>query len=160
MRPAMKRHTPILLALLSLGLVSLLGAAAASAQPLAAGASDPFVLLPGTWDWANSPGSCQDNPQTLSLSADRAKVILEYRRPVINPAGKPQKTEVYKILDARAHLLHAQVEGETKKDKTGQPVTYDLMFVTDNSFCFHRSDWGKSQCTKMLVRCSALAHHP
>jgi hypothetical protein len=152
----MKRHTSILLALLSLSLF--LGAAAASADPLAAGASDPFVLLPGTWDWANRPGSCQDNPQTLALSADRTRVTLEYRKPVTNAAGKPQKSEVYKILDARARLLHTVVEGETRKDRTGQPVTYDFMFVSDNSFCWHRSDWGKSQCTKMMVRCQAPAH--
>jgi hypothetical protein len=160
MRPAMKRHTLILLALLSLSLFRVTAAAAATApvQPGGSGATDPFVLVQGTWDWANRPGSCQDNPQTLTLSSDRTKVILEYRKPVINPAGKPQKTEVYKILDARAHLLHAQVEGETKKDKTGQPVTYDLMFVTDNSFCFHRSDWGKTQCTNMLKRCTSAVH--
>jgi hypothetical protein len=154
----MKRHTPILLALLSLSLTSLCGAPA-SAQPLAPDAKDPFVLVPGVWDWANRPGSCQDNPQTLTLSADRTKVTLEFKKPVTNAAGKPQKSEVYKILDARARMLHAQVEGETKKDpRTGQPVTYDFNFVSDNSFCWHRSDWAKSQCTKMMVRCSALKH--
>jgi hypothetical protein len=155
----MKRHTPILLALLSLGLVSLLGAAAASSDPIAAGATDPFVLIPGVWDWANRPGSCQDNPQTLTLSADRTRVTLEFRKPVTNAAGKPQKSEVYKILDARAKWLHAQVEGETKKDRAGQPVTYDFVFASDNSFCWHRSDWAKGQCTKMMARCSALPHH-
>ena len=157
----MKRHTSILLALLSLGSVLLFGAvfgAAASADPLAPGASDPFVLLPGVWDWANRPGSCQENPQTLTLSADRTKVTLEFKKPVTNAAGKPQKSEVYKILDARSRMLHTQVEGETKKDRAGQAVTYDFNFVSDNSFCWHRSDWSKSQCTKMMVRCSAAKH--
>jgi hypothetical protein len=158
MRSAMKRHTPILLALLSLSLVSLVGATAASADPLAPGATDPFVLIPGVWDWANQAGSCQDNPQTLTLSADRTKVTLEYKKPVTNPAGKPQKSEVYKILDARARWLHAHVEGETKKDHAGNAVDYDFVFASSNSFCFHRSDWAKGQCTKMLVRCSAK--HP
>jgi hypothetical protein len=130
----------------------------ASADPLAPGASDPFILVSGVWDWANRPGSCQDNPQTLTLSADRTKVTLEFKKPVTNAAGKPQKSEVYKILDARSRMLHAQVEGETKKDRAGQPVTYDFNFVSDNSFCWHRSDWSKSQCTKMMVRCSALKH--
>ncbi len=159
----MKRHTPILLTLLSLSLVPLLGAVStspAAADPLAAGATDPLVLVPGVWDWANQPGSCVDNPQTLTLSADRTKVTLEYKKPVTNAAGKPQRSEVYKILDARARWLHAQVVGETKKDRTGQPVTYDFVFASENSFCFHRGDWVKGQCTKMLVRCSALLAHP
>ena len=86
--------------------------------------------------------------------------MLELKKPETNAAGKPQKSEVYKILDARARWLHAHVEGETKKDRTGQVVDYDFVFASENSFCFHRSDWAKGQCTKMMVRCSALPHHP
>jgi len=158
----MKRHTPIFFALLSLSLfVGTAGAATvapAPVQPGATGATDPFVILPGTWDWANRPGSCQDNPQTLTLSADRTEVKLEFKKPVTNGAGKQQKSEVYKILDARARLLHTVVIGEPRKDPKGQPLTYDFLFASDNSFCWHRSDWPKGQCTKMMVRCPGSVH--
>src|SRR5436305_195849 len=145
----MKRATWIFLALLSLSLFRLAAAAAATApvQPGATGASDPFVLVPGIWDWANRPGSCQDNPQTLTLSADRTEVKLEFKKPVTNAAGKQQKSEVYKILDARARLLHTVVIGEPRKDPKGQPLTYDLLVASDNSFCWHRRDRPQGQCT-------------
>ena len=143
---------PILLALVSLAL--LLPAAAVLAIE-----TDPLVLLPGVWDWAGIPGSCQDNPQTLTLSPDRLRLTLEFKKPVTNAAGKPQKSEVYKVLDARARVLHTVVEGESRKDSKGQPLTYDFVFASDDSFCWHRSDWPKGQCTKkMMVRCPKPTH--
>ena len=47
----MKRRTSILLALLSLSLFRVAAAATAPVQPGASGATDPFVIIPGTWDW-------------------------------------------------------------------------------------------------------------
>jgi len=157
------RSSPLFLALLSLRLSAVAATVpapatappTATAPPAAAptGVTDPFALVEGTWDWANRPGSCKDNPQTLTLSGDRTKVILEFKKPVTNAAGKPQKSEVYKILDARLRLLHTVVEGEPRKDRAGQPLTYDFLFASESSFCWHRSDWPKGQCTKMMVRC-------
>lgn|SRR5882724_4602259 len=153
MRPAMRKQ--ILFASLLTSL--LLPAGAAFAAPT--GQTDPVALIPGVWDWANRPGSCQDNPQTLTLSPDRLRLTLEFKKPVLpKPGAKPQKSEVYKILDARARLLHTVVEGEPRKDPKGQPLTYDFVFASEDSFCWHRSDWPKGQCTKMMVRCSKAAH--
>jgi len=125
------------------------------AAPLSGG--DPFVLLPGTWDWANQPGTCQDNPQTFTLSADRTHVLLEYRKPVPSFGNQMRKSATYKILDANNRLLRAQVEGETRKTPSGAPVVWDFAFLSNNSFCWHRTDWPKGTCTKVMVRCSALA---
>jgi hypothetical protein len=160
MRPAMKRYSLILLALLSLSLFRVAAAVAATApvQPGVTGATDPLVLVQGTWDRANGPGFCQDNPQTLTLSADRTEVKLEFKKPVTNTLGKQQKFEIYKILDARARVLHTMVIGEPRKDPKGQPVTWDFFFASDNSFCWHRSDWPKGQCSAtMMVRCPGSA---
>ncbi|HEV7519064.1 MAG TPA: hypothetical protein VGR07_22470 [Thermoanaerobaculia bacterium] len=148
----MQRHNPILLALLSLSLF--FGVAAAAVEPAQPSATDPFVLVQGKWGWASGARSCQNNPQTLTLSADRTEVKLEFEKPETNGAGKLQKSEVYKILDARARLLRTMVVGEPRKDPKGQPLTYDFVFVSDNSYCLHRSDWLKGQCTApMMVRC-------
>jgi hypothetical protein len=139
--------------LLAFAFTSLFLAAGAAFAAVSSGENDPLVLIPGTWDWANRPGSCQDNPQTLTLSPDRLRLTLEYKKPVTNGSGQLQKSEVYKILDARARLLHTQ-----GTDPKGQPVIYDFVFASNDSFCWHRGDWPKGQCTKTMVRCSALAH--
>ncbi len=152
----MKRPSLLLLAFFILSATAAMAAAAAPAAPPAAsstGITDPLALVEGTWGYTEGPRSCQNNPQTLTLAPDRTTVKLEFRKPEINAAGKPQKSEVYKILDARARLLHTVVEGEPRKDRSGQPLQYDFLFASENSFCFHRSDWPKGQCTKMLVRC-------
>jgi hypothetical protein len=155
----MNRKTAPSLLLVALSALALLPVRSAPADPVVPGATDPFVLIQGTWDWANRPGSCQDNPQTLTLSADRTEVKLEFKKPVTNAAGKPQKAEVYKILDARARLLRGQVVGETRKDAAGKVLTYDFLFASNDSFCWHRSDWPKGQCTKMMVRCTGATKH-
>jgi hypothetical protein len=149
------KRLALFLALFSLSATASIAATAPAAPPVAgsSGITDPLALVEGTWGYTEGPRSCQNNPQTTTLSPDRTTVKLEFRKAEINAAGKPQKSEVYKILDARARLLHTVVEGEPRKDKSGQPLMYDLLFASENSFCFHRSDWPKGQCTKMLVRC-------
>jgi hypothetical protein len=155
----MKRPSLLFLALFSLSATASIAATTPATAPPAppamgsTGITDPLALVEGTWGYTEGPRSCQNNPQTTTLSPDRTTVKLEFRKAEINAAGKPQKSEVYKILDARARLLHTVVEGEPRKDKNGQPLMYDFLFASESSFCFHRSDWPKGQCTKMLVRC-------
>lgn len=155
----MRQRYPIFLFCLLTSLSLAAGAALAQDPPPLSG-GDPFALLPGTWDWANRPGSCQDNPQTFTLSDDRTKIILTYKKPVPSFGGQMRKTATYKILDGRSRILRTQVEGETRKNSKGELMVYDFVFVANDSFCWHHSDWAKGVCTKMMVRCPASAQAP
>jgi hypothetical protein len=65
--------------LLAFAFTSLFLAAGAAFAAVSSDENDPLALIPGTWDWANRPGSCQDNPQTLTLSPDRLRLTLDYK---------------------------------------------------------------------------------
>lgn len=149
-----------LLRVVLLGLVagSLLLSARTSAPSPPATARDTIAVIAGTWDWADRPGRCQDNPQTIAVSADEKRLTLTYRKPVNSFDGTPRKSATYRVFEVHPGWLRTQMEGETRKTPKGDPVVWDIIFVPSaDKFCWHRTDWSGGACTKYLERCPGLA---
>ncbi len=48
----------------------------------------------------------------------------------------------------------ALIVGETRLTDAGEPVVWDLVLKSEDSFCWDRTDWEQGGCTKNNARCS------
>jgi hypothetical protein len=115
--------------------------AATSAQ------EDVFGRVAGTWRWEYRADDCQENPHTISFSEDRRFMILSY------PLSKDTHTVRYEILAIGPSAIRGKMLGETRTTPAGQTVVWDLVLVTPDSYCWHRTDWAPDGCTRLNVRC-------
>jgi hypothetical protein len=64
----------------------------------------------------------------------------------------PAETVRYRVLQSEPNLRMV-IEGETRKTAAGEPVVWDLVLLSNDQFCWHRTDWSPGACTKAIVRC-------
>ena len=113
----------------------------------------PFVILPGTWGWTTDSGlECHENPHDLSFSDDKSSMLLAFHQPLKNPSEKAEQTVRYRILATAPHL-RMKIEGETRTTPTGELVVWDLVLLSRNKYCWHRTDWRRGACTASNERC-------
>jgi hypothetical protein len=113
---------------------------------------DKRDLLTGTWGWNNE--QCKNNPISISFSSDGSRMYHE------TPEGMYTKSEDYKrkratyvIYDEGPQTFKTSLIGEDRVDAEGDPVKWDLVIQSYDSFCWRRSDWGEGTCTEELQRC-------
>ena len=131
-------------------------AVALSAPACARDAQEPpasaFDLLPGKWGWEGS-GDCREAPLEMSFTPD--KKVLRLSHASVNEAGQraPRKTTDYTVLAETSNGLSLEKHGEEAKDPAGKPITWNLVVIRPGEYCWQRSDWPKSGCTKSVRRC-------
>jgi hypothetical protein len=111
-------------------------------------------VLPG--QWGSDRAQCDVDPQTLSFSDDGRTLHARYRiLGTTYEAGKSDKAHYrYRVGAQRGNLLHLELEGETRLDAAGQPVTWELALIDRDTFCWHRNDWPKADaCSPPMIRC-------
>jgi hypothetical protein len=59
---------------------------------------------------------------------------------------------VYRVLGSRPNALETELIGETRKTTTGQTVRWDFVRLGADAFCWRRSDWAATGCTRAIVR--------
>jgi hypothetical protein len=107
--------------------------------------------IPGRWAWTR--GDAADNPFTLSWSADRKSLDLVYSRPVpMDSAGNTRDTFTYRDAAVGPGYVRGTVDGERRMDAGGRPVAWDFVWLSQDSFCWRRSDWPPDGCTASIVR--------
>jgi hypothetical protein len=123
---------------------------------LAASPDDAVRVASGTWDWVGRVNWCRDDPETITFSADHRQMIIADRKGWKNDStGQIEHVAVYDIQDITRSRIRGLIRGESRKTDAGQPVVWDLMLRTENSFAWHRTDWAESNRTKSLRRCPA-----
>nr|WP_295381961.1 hypothetical protein [Pseudoxanthomonas sp.] len=120
-----------------------------------AGKPDPYVLLPGKWGWEGS-NDCREAPEVISFSASRKHMYLALSPAREDGGREPRRVGEYRILQQIPEGLRMSLKGETRMDDSGQPVTWDLVLVDRDTYCWRRNDWGDG-CTKPLRRCGVEA---
>jgi hypothetical protein len=111
------------------------------------------LILPGTWGWTIANGfGCDENPHDIEFSADRKSMFYSVQDPVESPTGEIVKTIQYHILDTSPHL-RMRIEGETRTTPAGDPVVWDLILISPDRYCWHRTDWPVGACTANIERC-------
>ena len=116
------------------------------------GSIDPYQVLPGKWGWEGSK-DCQEAPLDIRFSNDGKRMHLSHSPEAENGQREPRRETSYTILGPTAMGLSMSMDGEDRLDTSGQPVTWDLVVLSNDQYCWHRSDWRSTGCTKPVNRC-------
>lgn len=113
-----------------------------------------FELLSGAWV-GPSPGSCGDNPHTISFDDDRSSMVLSYRRPIDGPLDSARVFR-YRILAVADTALRVEIvePPETRRNAFGELVVWDLVVVNPQVYRWRATDWSDGVFTKDVKRCS------
>lgn len=119
---------------------------------VASAALNSRTTIPGQWGWADSY-DCAAQPEVIHFSADGKKMFLSLAPVTPDGAREPRREATYNILRELPNGLSLSLHGETRRDASGKPVTWDLIVMDKNQMCWHRSDWPQYGCTKSIDRC-------
>ena len=110
--------------------------------------------LAGTWGWTQDhKRSCETNPHTLAFSADRHFLILRYRTPIKSYDKSARVEAYYRVLQIDESSVTLLLEGETRRQRDGRPISFELRLLSDTAYCWHRSDKSQRECSPPIVRC-------
>lgn len=113
-----------------------------------------YETLIGTW--GHDKEICLKDPIRISFSPDRKLMYHDTKQGLMmSDASKPNERLVYRILAEYESFLRTEIIGEDRLTDGGKIVKWDLLLINQNSFCWHRSDWGK-MCTEPLISCDRL----
>jgi hypothetical protein len=132
-------------------------AVARTLQPYVPPPGDVFAIAAGTWDWEGAEGFCEEDPHTITFSADRGLMTLVSRQPWTDSSGAAHQRTEYDVLEHAAGRVRGRIRGETRQTSDGQPVVWDLVLVDSNTYRWHRTDWPPGGYTKPVRRCGATA---
>lgn len=59
----------------------------------------------------------------------------------------------YEVIAYTPDSIRLFLVGETRRTSAGELVLWDLVLVSADAYCWHRSDWPQGGCTKRIVRC-------
>jgi hypothetical protein len=136
--------------LLVLPLVGLLVVACASGSH---DRSRPSTNLVGSWGWSKDGPSCAETPHKITFSPDKKIMYLAMREDPASSGGQAVKTVTYRVLEFSTERLRLAMEGERRRTAEGSLVEWDVVGLSPDSYCWHRSDWTPRACTSTIVRC-------
>jgi hypothetical protein len=121
-------------------------------------AARPLTVLDvirGTWGWTVPEDlSCTENPHTIQVSADGTEMTLSHARPHEDFTGKISSEPAhYDVVHVGADRIRMNLRGEQRTTPTGELVVWDLMMLSSNEYCWRRTDWQATGCTRSIVRC-------
>lgn len=127
---------------------------AASAPSAAAAGTLPavFAEIAGTWDWAGRPGTCRENPHTLSFTPDGRYMLLTFAQPFDSATGKREVR--YALKGHTERSVRGAITDETRRTDSGALVEWDLVLFSARSYRWHRTDWPETGFTAEVVRCA------
>ena len=111
------------------------------------------MVLTGTWGWTEGGPSCAENPHTITFTADQKFMDLTMRDPVTARWGETIQTVRYRILERTPDYLRTQIIGEKEKAPDGSLVVWDVIGLSPDHYCWHRTDWPPGACTAKMERC-------
>lgn len=104
--------------------------------------------------WTDPSTTCEENPHSISFSDDRLQLTLSYAR-VTPHLLEPDPVAVYEVESANAVSAHVRLRGENRLDEVGAPVTWDIIVLSPDAYCWRRSDWPPHACTPARARCGS-----
>ena len=113
---------------------------------------DPYAVLPGKWGWEASD-DCSASPEVIRFSTDKKQMHLAHAPINDNGVRDPRREVTYQVLRTLPNGLRMSMDGEERLDPSGKPVTWDLILLSQDQYCWHRGDWRPTGCTKPVLRC-------
>jgi hypothetical protein len=110
-------------------------------------------VVEGFWSWSLSPSHCDEDWHTITYGQDEKRLYFESNNAFEQGDGTVSSEYEYKILSILPYGYHLSLTNETRKDETGQLVTWFLIFRDANTYFWRRSDWKENHGTKNVDRC-------
>jgi hypothetical protein len=124
------------------------GCATASVRP------ELRTLLTDRWDWAAHPEVCaHGNVHSISFSPDGRRMIIRHPLGSHLDDGQLRPLATYEILESGLTARTARIPGDPRRTELGEPVVWQLVLTSRDTYCWHRTDWGPGVCTAEVVRC-------
>ncbi len=109
--------------------------------------------IEGTWEVAGVE-TCSALPVNIHFAPASSKLFMTYPGNRTNADGESfKKNWVYRVLSATDDRIRVWLAGEDRVDASGLPVTWDIRKITNDEFCWRRSDWIQA-CTVSRTRCA------
>ncbi len=119
---------------------------------------DPLLAhFEGDWGLPGTEEKCEDVESTFTFSSDGSRLELRYARPVEDLTGHYRDVYEYSVIAIAGNSVRMKLEGETRTDDRGELVVWDLVRISDDSYCWHRADWTPGQCTVPRLRCGSAS---
>lgn len=131
-------------------LVALLSTGAAASEPRAEALS-PYDVLPGQWGWSSA--ECKRMPEKISFTKGGKRMHLRHAASTEGPIEV--KLASYTVTGRKGNALAMRMDGEDRRDDAGNLVSWDAVVLDQNTYCWRRSDWAPTSCTKRITRCPA-----
>jgi hypothetical protein len=108
-------------------------------------------LVAGDW----SAGSCSESFQRFLFSEDGTKMFAVPNIGFLTdfPGGQLREISTYNVLLEYGRILRMEIEDEERRTADGRVVVWDLVLLSEDSFCWHRTDWRQGGCTQPRTRC-------
>lgn len=117
--------------------------------------SDIFAVVQGSWAWSPADSGCRDNPHRIAVSTDHRTMTITAAHPYKHGDGSLDSIVHYEILQATRSSIRGVIRGETRLTRDSQPVVWDLVLKSPDSYTWHRTDWLSWQHTRLIRRCPA-----
>lgn len=113
----------------------------------------PTGTMAGDWGWDGSD-DCSLGPIRFGFSGDRKRMSLRHLTEAEDgKRGLPLIETDYTVIREFPDRLRLRMDGEDRTDKRGRPVSWDLVLIDANTYCWHRHDWPEGACTRPVRRC-------
>ncbi|HEX6037229.1 hypothetical protein [Longimicrobium sp.] len=112
-------------------------------------AQSSMEWIEGEWRWGNNETGC-DSAQIMRVAYGGKYIISSY------PDQGSRDSSEYRVLTVVPGVIRARITGETRKDAEGRAVLWDFVQLSEDSFCWRRSDWDPDGCTQPLYRCIVI----
>ncbi len=112
----------------------------------------PYSTIAGNWGFREI-NECSGNPTDFEFSRDLHIMNAVHDEAAEAGDGDLRKIFKYRVLSSSANSLHLSLDGETRLDASGSPVTWHLVAFEDGTLRWRQSDWPTDEFTSELVRC-------
>lgn len=114
----------------------------------------PYETLPGNWGWEGTD-ECATAPAVLRFSSHQERMHIAHTPVREDGTHEPRREANYTVTGRAGNVLSMTMDGEDRKTEQGRLVTWDLVVLDPDTYCWHRSDWRPTACTKTVRRCEA-----
>lgn len=111
---------------------------------------DVRELAAGTWGFEVEGASCSDNPHTLAFSDVGRTMTMQYS---VGLDGNAPTKATYTVLATGVDFIRMRKVDESEKTESGETVVWELLILSEDSYCWHRTDWQPGGCTQPASRC-------
>jgi hypothetical protein len=117
--------------------------------------TDIFAVAAGTWDWTTAPADsfCIAQRHTVAFSSDRRVMTITQSEPWTDSVGAVHQVAVYDLSEHSRRHVRGQIRGETRLTDDGEPVVWDLVLTSADTYQWHRADWSMFGYTATVRRC-------